>query len=80
MQLEDLENLADQDIHFSEKPKVTEIISFWPFLRALLIASKSNVGPKADAVIDKIIRWGDAITTLGGIFTGISGFVKRLIR
>ncbi len=77
-QLEDLEHLADQEIKVSEKPSFTDIISFWPFLRALLIAFKLIGGSKTDSRIDQIIWWGDGVTGFIAPFVKTPGLFQRI--
>jgi hypothetical protein len=65
--IQDLENLAEQhDQHTVAKlPPISQLVMYWPFIRAALKLLKVFTGPKADKRIDDIILWGDLLSMAG---------------
>lgn len=66
-QLEDLEHLAAQDKPNEKMPPISQLVSYWPFLRAALKLIKVFTGPKGDKKIDEIILWGDGLSIIGSL-------------
>lgn len=50
------------EINTAEAPTKEELKTYWNFIRTVLRFTKFFTGAKADALIDKIIAWGDRET------------------